>query len=103
MDPSAHIEELCRRHGVSPAFGKKLLPLVRRSGEVAPDAGRRILDLVERSFVEEARRTREEERRRRESDLRALSAVAGILHDWCPPGWLQAFVEGTAEDDADED
>lgn len=91
MDPSQIIQELCQRYRVSPKWGNRLRPLIERSLVVPPEAGARILDLVERSFAEEARRARQEEaqkRSRANQDRSALSAVAGILHGWEPPEWL---------------
>jgi len=89
MDPSAIIGELCRRHGVSPSFGNRLRPLIERAQVVAPGARERIMDLVERSFAEEARRVAREKAERAEQDRRMLSAVASILHAWEPPRWLR--------------
>ncbi len=100
MDPSAIIAELCRRHGVSPAFGNRLRPLIERAQVVPPEASARIMDLIERSFAEEARRAREEEQKKREQevrDVRVLSAVASILHAWEPPDWLRRWTEPPAE------
>lgn len=96
MEPARIIEELCRRYRVSPKWGGKLLPLVERAQVVAPEAASRILDLVERSFAEEARRAREEEARRGadDADHRVLRAVAPILHDWSPPRWLRKWQGG---------
>ena len=92
MDPSVILRELCQRYGVSPAFGNKLRPLLERAQVVEPDAKLRIMDLIERSFAEEARRAAEERRQKQDKDsqdLRVLSAVAAILHDWEPPDWLK--------------
>lgn len=95
MDPTQIIQELCKRYRVSLKWGNRLRPLIERSQAVPPEASARILDLVERSFAEEARRARQEEARKRRNaaqnaaqDGLALSAVAGILHGWEPPEWL---------------
>ena len=94
MDPTQLIEQLCRRHGVPRAFGEKLRPLLRRAQRVEPEARQRILDLVTRSFEEEARRCREAERETErlkalpEADQKILHTIAGVLHGWSPPAWL---------------
>lgn len=96
MDPSAIIDELCRRYGVSPKFGNRLRPLIERAQVVPAESGARIMDMVERSFAEEARRAREEETEKRENahrERRVLSAVASILHGWDPPDWLRNWGE----------
>ena len=104
LDPSAIIDELCRRYGVSPKFGNRLRPLIERAQVVPAESGARIMDMVERSFAEEARRVREEEAQKRgtaQHERRVLSAVAAILHGWDPPEWLRQWREkpGPAEDD----
>jgi hypothetical protein len=96
LDPSAIIDELCRRYGVSPKFGNRLRPLIERAQVVPAESSARIMDLVERSFAEEARRAREEESEKRanaQRERRMLSAVAAILHGWDPPEWLRGWSE----------
>jgi len=94
MDPTQLIEDLCRRHRVPRAFGDRLRPLLRRAQCVEPDARQRILDLVVRSFEEEARRQRHAEgfgerlAELPELDQRAIHSVASVLHGWAPPRWL---------------
>jgi hypothetical protein len=81
LDPERLLTRLCRRHGVPASFGRRLRPLVQRAVDARPALRRRILDLVERSFVEEALR---EERRREEElqDERLLQSVARVLENW---------------------
>ena len=105
MDASSIIDELCRRFGVSPKFGNRLRPLIERAQVVPAESSRRIMDLVERSFAEEARRAREEEAERRangQRERRVLSAVAAILHGWDPPEWLRDWGQRSEPSDEDE-
>ncbi len=92
MDARAIIDELCRRFGVSGGFGRRLLPLVERAVRSEPGKQRLILELVERSFAEEASRnstrwngvlTGEE--------WRCVRTVASLLHGWRPPAWLERW------------
>lgn len=90
MEPVQIIHELCRQYGVSEDFGRRLIPLLERARSGAPEMRQRILDLVRRSFVEEASRARD---RRSlalpEPELKILRTVASILHGWNPPSWLE--------------
>jgi len=100
MNPHRFIEQLCRRYGVSPDFGKRLRPLVERAQNADPEKKARILDLVTRSFEQEARRRKERTiptpkvPRLTEEELKVLRTVATILHNWSPPGWLEQWGEG---------
>ncbi|MEW6072065.1 MAG: hypothetical protein AB1726_05630 [Planctomycetota bacterium] len=103
MDPRRTIEELCRQYGVPAAFGQRLLPLVERAAQSPPEKRDRLLQMVIRSFAEEARRRTEdrETRVRRARFLRGLSpgerrmlkTVAAVLHHWSPPPWLEGWGE----------
>ena len=74
--------------------------LFQRAQVVAPDARERIMDLVERSFAEEARRASKEREDREARDWRMLTSVASILHEWDPPTWLEAW-DPAGEDEED--
>lgn len=93
MDASEHLSELCARYGVPEPFAKKLRPLVDRALKSPPQARKRILDMVERSFAQESIRIEEhsiERARVRQlstEDRAILKTVAEILHNWSPPGW----------------
>jgi hypothetical protein len=90
VDARTIIADLCRRFGVSLEFGKRLRPLVERATRSDPQKRRLILEMIERSFAEEARRADEE--RTSEAltpeESRVLSTVARVLHGWKPPAWL---------------
>ena len=90
MDPDTFIDDLCRRFRVSPDFGQRLLPLVRRAQEVEPGLSQRLLDMVERSFAEEAKRSlRGRPKKVSPEDWKTLTTVARVLHDWDVPLWLR--------------
>jgi hypothetical protein len=92
MTPLDLLRELCRRYGVSEDFGLRLRPLIERALKSPPDARKRILEMVERSFLQEGSRpAREPPSRLTEADRRILRTVAGILHAWEPPDWLKQW------------
>ena len=87
MDPQHLLEELCRRHGVPPERGARLLPLVRWALEGSAAARERILSVVEETLAQralEAERPGEIEAANRS----ILVAVARVLHDWTPSAGL---------------
>ena len=90
MDAFHIIDKLCERYGVSLEFGRRIQPLVERAGRVRPDLKVRILEMVERSFVEEARRQKERSPMKNldPGDRKVLITVAAVLHGWKPPFWL---------------
>ena len=100
MNPRRYIEDLCARYGVSPDFGQRLRPLVERAEQCDPEKRDRLLDLVARSFEQEARRAREKALPKSPvqalspTERKTLSTVASILHQWNPPGWLDTWGEG---------
>ena len=95
MSPNDKIDELCRRHDVSASFGRRLLPLVRRALSSPEEKRERLLDLIERSFAEEARRKRAAHQRGlSEKERELLRTVAGILHPWEPPKWMTRWKWG---------
>ena len=96
MEARRIIAELCKRFGVSHEFGRRLLPLVERASRSEPDKRRRILEMIERSFAEEARRIAfQGPATLPPEELRVLSTVARVLHDWNPPRWLHYWEEHT--------
>jgi hypothetical protein len=83
------IADLCRRHRVSPTFGRRLRPLIERAQSALPDVRARIMELVDRSFAQEAVRARSEEAQTDfAQELGVLRTVAVVLHGWEPPQWL---------------
>ena len=93
MESRKIILELCARFGVPEDFGMRLSPLIKRACQSEPEARRRIMDMVERSFIEEAGRIRKQRPLSSlpESERRLLAMVAGILHNWRPPVWLRMW------------
>lgn len=100
MNPGRYIDDLCRRYGVSSKFGKRLQPLVERAQDAPPEKQEKILDLVVRSFEQEARRQAERPPEKRiiqrlpPGERKALYSVASVLHQWAPPGWLEQWSDG---------
>lgn len=89
------IADLCRKYGVSTEFGNRLRPLFERARESQPEKQRRLLEIIERSFAEEARRNKA---RMKPQDLAPeefglVRAVARALHAWDPPLWLRLWQE----------
>jgi len=102
MDPDAFIADLCQRFRVSPDFGRRLLPLVKRARDCEPGLSQRLLDMVERSFAEESKRTLHGRPAAvGEEDWKTLTTVARVLHDWSPPLWLR--LSGPMQQPLDED
>jgi hypothetical protein len=93
VSPEEIIESLSRRYGVSTGFGLRLRHLIQRALESGPEARKRILDLVERSFAHEAVLKQAREVGTPEEQMRALNAVAPVLHDWSPPEWLKRWTD----------
>jgi hypothetical protein len=96
LEPGQIIADLCQRFGVSNEFGERLRPLVERAVRSEPDKRRRILDLIERSFDQEARRARLQTAQILSvEDKRVLTTVARVLHPWNPPRWLHYWEQHT--------
>jgi hypothetical protein len=93
LDPSRFIAQLCRRFRVPPEFGRRLQPLVQRAAESEPEKQRLLLEMVERSFAEEARRMERERASLPGDEWRALNTVAGVLHGWNAPEWFDRWDE----------
>ncbi len=91
MEARRFIAKLCTRFRVSLDFGRRLQPLVEKAVQAEPEKKRLLLELVERSFAEEARRAEIEEQDGARGDWRALSTVAGVLHGWQPPTWFERW------------
>ncbi len=101
MTPAEHIHDLCLRYRVSKAFGERMLPLAERATEVRPELRERLHAFLERSFSAQA----EAERREAEQDTakpfhpaspeeeRLVRTVAGALHAWTPPRWLEVWAQ----------
>ena len=99
MTPRELITDFCQRYSVSAAFGERMLPLAERAEHVNTDLRGRLHDFLERSFKAQA----EAEAREAEADGakpwapaspeedRAVRAVAGVLHAWEPPRWLDRW------------
>jgi len=104
MNPREYIKDLCRRYGVSSEFGFRLQPLVERAGRAEPAKRERLLDLVVRSFQQEANRKEEDQASPGPravltmADRKALATVASILHQWSPPRWLDSWGKKKKED-----
>ena len=95
MDVEKTISELCQSYRVPRSFGERMRPLLQRAAESAPEKQERLLQLVERSFVEEARRTRPSPAKASQyltpEELKVVRTVANILHEWHPPTWLKLW------------
>jgi len=88
VDVPRFIAQLCSRFRVSLDFGRRLQPLVEMAARSEPRKQRLLLEMVERSFAEEGRRSRLERAQDPEDDRRALTMVARVLHGWNPPRWF---------------
>ncbi|MEM7309888.1 MAG: hypothetical protein AAF682_24645 [Planctomycetota bacterium] len=107
MNPRDYIRDLCRRYGVSAAFGDRMLPLAERAENVRPEMRERLLAFLERSFVAqvevEAQQSGEAPPKATGSappstdELHALGTVANVLHGWDPPRWLDKWAERLQE------
>lgn len=101
MTPRERIRDLCQRYGVSAAFGERMLPLAERAQEVRPDLQERLHAFLERSFVAQAEVEALEAKADRASpwtpaspaEDRLVRTVAGVLHGWEPPRWLDRWAQ----------
>lgn len=87
MDPQHLLEELCRRHGVPPERGARLLPLVRWALEGSASARDRILSVVEETLAQRAM-NEDSPGEIAAANRSILVAVARVLHDWTPSAGL---------------
>ncbi|NOT31801.1 MAG: hypothetical protein HOP15_15250 [Planctomycetes bacterium] len=97
MEARRLIAKLCTRFRVSLDFGRRLQPLVEKAVQAEPEKRRLLLELVERSFAEEARRAElgdEVDEGGSPADRRALTTVASVLHGWNPPTWFERWEDG---------
>jgi hypothetical protein len=76
---------------VAQQFGERFLPLIERALKARAEVGARILQLVESSFEKEQARRNSELALQRDMELRVLQVVAGVLHGWDPPEWLEKW------------
>jgi hypothetical protein len=88
VDPRRLIAQLCNRFRVSLDFGRRLQPLVELAAKAEPRKQRLLLEMVERSFAEEAGRLARERAAGPGEDWSALVTVARVLHGWNPPSWF---------------
>lgn len=107
MSPQEFISDLCRRYGVSEEFGRRLLPLAERAEEVRPEMRKRLHDFLVRSFLAQAAIEVEEGRENASwnptpEERRLLEQVAGVLHEWTPPGWLDRWTR-LRDDDSERE
>ena len=91
MEARRIIALLCSRFRVSQDFGSRLQPLVERAVRADPLKRRLLLEMVERSFAEEARRAELERSGCTPEEQRALTTVASVLHGWEPPEWFERW------------
>ena len=91
MSPQEFVQSLCSRYGVPRVFGERMLPLVERSKKVRPEMRERLLAFVERSFAAEATRRAGEPSPPDPREAQVLRTVAGALHGWTPPPWLDLW------------
>lgn len=84
MDPKVLLQRLCRRHGVAPERGGRLLPLVRWALESPPEIRTRILAIVEETLSWHGRETEGDRALVGAANRSVLVAVARVLHDWSP-------------------
>jgi hypothetical protein len=91
VDVHRFVSEMCTRFRVSRDFGHRLQPLVEKAARSSPDKRKLLLELVERSFAEEGRRAELERSGCTPEDWSALVSVAGVLHGWNPPQWLDRW------------
>jgi len=101
MSPRERIRDLCQRYRVSSAFGERMLPLAERAEDVRPDLRDRLHAFLERSFVAQAELEAREAQGDRGSSWtpaspaedRLVRTVAGVLHGWQPPRWLDRWAQ----------
>ncbi len=98
MSPRDYIAELCEQYGVSADFGSRMLPLAERAEKVRPEMRSRLRAFIERSFAAQKKREDEEpELELTPKEARVLRTVAGVLHDWNPPAWLNIWADRLAK------
>jgi hypothetical protein len=108
MSPQERIKDLCQRYDVSASFGDRMLPLALRAEQVRPELRRRMHAFLERSFVAQAEIEAAEalagaaKRPPTTDERKALGAVAGVLHQWEPPRWLDRWAQRLDEERGEE-
>jgi hypothetical protein len=99
MSPTERIRDLCQRYNVSQAFGDRMLSFAERAQVVEPELRDRLHAFLERSFVAQAQVEQEEAKADRAvkwtaaspAEERLVCTVAGVLHGWQPPRWLDRW------------
>ena len=97
MEAEILLSRLCARHGVDPASGARLLPLVRWALEAPRDSRERILRVVEDQLQGKPRKA---DQPSAAGELQAaaehavLVAVARVLHQWKPDQGLLDLGQG---------
>jgi len=101
MEAENLLKDLCARHGVDPARGARLLPLVRWALKGPDDARERILAVVEKTLRvrDESGIDKTQEEIDEDADRAVMLSVAKILHTWQPE---ERILELGLSDDADE-
>jgi hypothetical protein len=84
MDPEQRIRQLCRRYGLPPEAGARLLPLAHRATDAPAPVRARLLALIERALARKAEEQALERREQEAYDERCLLGLAGVLHTWEP-------------------
>jgi hypothetical protein len=86
MEAESLLNQLCARHGVDPASGARLLPLVRWALEAPPESRERILQVVENQLRGEPQEGELNASGDRQvaAEHAVLVAVAKVLHQWNP-------------------
>ncbi|MFT7486752.1 MAG: hypothetical protein ACI9F9_002608 [Candidatus Paceibacteria bacterium] len=85
MEAENLLQSLCKRHGVDPARGESLLPLIQWAQKGPPESRDRVMDVVERAIALESQgKSTDPIELSGAADQAVLGAVARILHDWAP-------------------
>lgn len=85
MDPHHLLESLCRRHGVQPRRGERLLPLLEWALKCPEQTRDRLLELAERGLESDAQGFPLDDAIVDKTTERALLlAVARVMHAWRP-------------------
>lgn len=84
MDPETLLRRLCRAHGVPPARGRRLYPLICWALESPPEVRERILAIVEETLAWRGEEGDGERPPEPTASPAVLIAVARVLHEWSP-------------------
>jgi hypothetical protein len=83
-NPEDLLRRMCLRHGLSPDYAIKLIPVVRRAMESPEEVRERILAMVEGNIAQHAADRDETPAEARDPDDAVLLAVARLMHHWTP-------------------